>query len=253
MRASEIINKARFTLSDTDGSRWSDARLLSLLNDALLDVALTTRLYNASGYIRLQTNTAIYDVSSFAVKLERVEHLSVPLTKMSFEEMDTLLGETWQDEADETPTHIVYDLKRGGEFRVYPVPADGGVDFVNTTADFGIVTNLNYEDVELQIIGDFGDVNSPNLAQYIKLYYISSPAEITSVNDELEPVIDRTMLSSLAHYVSGAALRDNMDAHNRQVGNEELTFYEGKKQRLVEQKMKGDVKRVRVTEYRGMG
>lgn len=254
MKASEIITKARYTLSDTDevDPRWSDARLLSLLNDALLDIALTTRLYNANGYIKLQQNTAIYDVSSFAVKVERVEHLSLPLEKVSFEEMDIRHGDKWQEIASVTPTNIVYDLKRSGEFRVYPVPIDGSADFIEATSDFGIVTSLNYEDVDLQVIDDFGDIDFPNLAEYIRLYYIRLPAEITAVTDDLESVIDRTMLSSLAHYVSGAALRDNMDTRNRQVGNEELTFYEGKKQRLIEQKMKGNVKRVRTVQYRGM-
>lgn len=253
MKAGEIITKARFTLSDTDGSRWTDARLLSLLNDALLDVALTTRLYNANGIIKVQSNIATYDVSPFAVKVERVEHLGKPLEKASFEEMDTMFGENWQDEVDETPTHIVYDLKRAGEFRLYPTPTEGANDLVSASSSYGIVTALHYEDIQLQIADTYGDINGPNLAEYLKLYFISTPQELISVDDELDKVIDRTMLSSLSHYVSGAALRDNMDAQNRQVGNEELSFYEGKKQRLVEQKMKGDVKRVRVTGYRGMG
>lgn len=253
MKAGDIITKARFTLSDTDKSRWSDERLLSLLNDALLDVALTTRLYNASGYIKLQKDIAVYDVSSFAIKVERVEHLSIPLAKVSFEEIDTMAGEGWQDEKDKTPSHIVYDLKRAGEFRIYPIPIEGSNDFVESNSDYGIVTDLSYKNIKMVVTGDFGDINAPNLGEYLKLYYISTPKELTSVLDDLEQVIDRTMLSSLAHYVSGAALRDNMDAHNRQVGNEELTFYEGKKRRLIEQKMKGHVKRVRVTDYRGMG
>lgn len=252
MKASEIITKARYTLSDIDKSRWSDDRLLSLLNDALLDVALSTRLYNSKGLLKLQAGISVYDVSPFAVKLERVEHRGVPLAKVSFEEMDDRFGERWQSEEDENPSHIVYDLKRAGEFRIYPIPKQGANDLVKSNSNYGIVTALNYAEAELKITEGYGGVNSPNISMYLKLYYISSPKEITSVDDEMGAVIDRTMLSSLAHYVSGAALRDNMDSQNRQVGNEELSFYEGKKRMLANQKMKGSIKRIRVTDYRGM-
>lgn len=253
MEAGDILTKARYTLSDDDKSRWSDDRLLSLLNDALLDVALSTRLYNATGYIKLQDNTSIYDISSFAIKVERVEYLNNPLEKVSFNEMDDLFGTSWQEEANNKPTHIIYDLKRAGEFVVYPTPKSGAIENVNANSPYGIITQISYEDIELNIIGNLGDLSPPNRAKHLKLYYISAPQTLVSVTDKLEAVIDRTMLSQLAHYVAGAALRDNMDGQNRKVGNEELKFYQMKKQDLIDQKTRGDVKRVRVTNYRGMG
>ncbi len=253
MQASDIITKARFTLSDQDSTRWSDARLISLLNDALLDVALTTRLYNSSGYVELQDNVSIYDVSSFVVKIERVEYLSKPLMLLSFAEMDDRYGTGWQSESSGTPINVIYDLKHSGEFMLHPVPVSDSNTLVTSNSDYGIITGLAYEKAELNIIGDFGDLASPRYENYVKLYYIKTPNEIVDISDELDIVIDRTMLSSLAHYVSGAALRDNVDARNRQVGNEEITFYEDKKQRLADQKTKGNVKRIRITDYRGMG
>jgi hypothetical protein len=252
MKASEIITKARFTLSDTDKSRWSDDRLLSSLNDALLDIALTTELYNACGYIELTDNISVYDASSFAIKLDRAEHINKPLVKLSFEEMDRCFRSGWQDVTGETPTHIVYNLKRSGEFIIYPKPVNNGA-FIARNTDFGIVTNLTYEDMPLEVTGNFGDLDPPDLTRYIKLYYISAPAELKTIDDDLEPTIARSMLSCLAHYITGSALRDNMDAHDRQVGNEELSLYESKKQKLAEQKIDGSVKRIRVATYRGFG
>lgn len=252
MKASEVIVKARYTLADPNGTRWSDTRLLSLLNDAIYDIALTTMVYNASGYIELQKNVALYNISNFASKLERVEHLNVPLLKKSFVEMDDTYGSSWQTKTSSTPQAIAYDLQRSGEFVLYPIPDFGSTSLVTSNSDFGIITHLTHEEVNFDIVSDFGGIASPSYENYLKIYYTRLPKELTSTNDDFEPIIHRSMLNMLSHYITGSALRDNLDTQNRQIGNEELLLYENDKNNLVDHKMLGNVSRVRTTEYRSI-
>jgi hypothetical protein len=252
MKASEVITKARYTLSDLDKSRWSDDRLLSLLNDAILDVALTTRIYNSSSYIKLQKDVANYNVNDFAIKIERVEYLNKPLNKLSFNQMDSLYGNNWQIKRSDNLEAIVYDLKHSGEFILYPIPTLGA-NSITSNSDYGIITGLSYQDATLEIRDNFGGIAEPDYENYLKLYYVKAPTQLISLDNSLDNVVDRTMLSSLAHYVSGAALRDNMDTRNRQMGNEEIAQYHNKKMMQQDNKITGNVKKVRETNYNPLG
>ena len=252
MIASDIIQKVRYTISDPNSERWTDNRLLSLLNDALLDLALTTRLYNAVKFLQLFKNSAIYSLADIAIKIERVEYLDKPLEKFSYRLMDETFGANWQTEESDTPTHIAYDLRKSAEFKVYPIPTLGAVNTTISNSNFGIITDINYEDVQVVIGEGSGDIDAPNLVNYLKVYYIAEPVKLTALTDTLDPVIDRTMLSTLAHYVAGMALRDNMDTQNRAMANEEIALYENKKQMFTNEKMVNNVKKVRTTGYRSI-
>ena len=45
MIAAEIIQKARYSLFDNSNDRWTDERLLSLLNDCLEELSLITNYF----------------------------------------------------------------------------------------------------------------------------------------------------------------------------------------------------------------
>lgn len=252
MIANDVLNKARFTLSDTDKTRWSDTRLLSLLNDAILDVALTTDLYNSVGYIKLQNGVSVYDTSSFAVNIERIEHLDKKLQTTVFEDMDENFDYGWQSKTSDKPTHIVYDLKKGGEFVVYPIPKTSS-NVNHILSPHGIITDVRYEDIELTILSGLGGINNPNMAEYLKVYYTRKPNKITAITDTLESVIDPSLGSCLSHYIAGMALRDNTDARNRQVGNEEISFYENKKYGFELNKTRNNNRKIRTTVYNPFG
>ncbi len=218
-----------------------------------MDIALTTRLYSASGYIRLNKNTSVYDISSFAAKIERVEHLNVPLDMVSFSDLDAKLGHGWQDLTSKNLQYIIYDLKRSCEFRLYPIPEIGSYDNISSNSNYGIVTSLNYIEVDMEVTGSYGDINPEDIGDYLKIYYIKSPKLLVGIDDILDVVIDRTTVSALANYISGYAFRDNMDTQNRQVGNEEISLFELKKQNLMGERMTGNVSDKTTSAYRGMG
>lgn len=254
MKAYDILSKVRYSLSDVDKERWSDLRLISLLNDAILDLALTTKLYSSSAFIRMQRNVSTYNVSNFALKLDRVEYLDSPLYFSTYAEMDR--SSSWQSVTSEIPTHIIYDLKNAGEFIVYPIPTIGSEDFyTDTSSVYGIITSINYSNDSYNpiMVDSFGEVSPPYIEECLKLFYTSKPTKVTSVTQDLDTVIDDFIVPAIVKYMCGNAFRDSMDTQNRQVGNEELVRYEMDKTSLINNKMINFSKKIRETTYRGMG
>lgn len=58
----------------------------------------------------------------------------------------------------------------------------------------------------------------------LKVRYLKKPDPVTSVDSVLE--IDEIYDKAIKFYVTGMALRDDKDVQNRQIGNEELSFFQ---------------------------
>ena len=99
MLVKEILDEARLTLSDTDVSRWSDNRLIALLNNCLKDLSKKTILFTNVGYAAIVDQVVDYDLSSTVVKIHRIEFDNEPLDFMTFEQMDVKYNK-WQIETD---------------------------------------------------------------------------------------------------------------------------------------------------------
>ena len=223
MIAQDIITKARYSLSDTDEDRWTDARLLSLLNDAIIDVAKNTTLF-VETYIYTVANLVVdIDLNDTALKILRAEYLDEPLPFYSFEEMDKKDKE-WQLETGTEVKAIIYDKQRNGLFKQYPIVSNAQnphIEYPNGL--LGITTDISYSDIQPVLANSIGDVSGVPDKGLIKFYYIRRHATITNVNDDLN--IDELIETPLKHYIVGMAFRDNQDTQNRQMGNEELQLY----------------------------
>jgi hypothetical protein len=94
------------------------------------------------------------------------------------------------------------------------------------SSDYGILTEISDEDFDLDIYNvDFGvTVGFSTTDATLDVYYIKKPNTITSIDDSIE--IDNIFDVAIKYYVTGKALRDDMDTQNRTVGNEELAFYD---------------------------
>lgn len=250
MKAEDVLVKSRYSLSDQDKSRWSDTRLLSLLNDCLLDIALTTSVYNYNGYVELIKNNAVYDLSPLASRINRVEYLNKPLIMSTFEEMDSFFGLGWHTTQSSNISHVVYNLSKPCEFRVYPLLDNASKSLVTHGKDHGIITNITYESFAFVIKDTYGDINPSDVSNYIRIYYVKKPKTINLISDELDIVIDSSHLSILADYVAGNAFKDNIDENSVRLGNEKLLFYANNKERLSEKNMSNFVHKIRTTKYR---
>lgn len=239
MKASDIISKARYSLSDTKitSARWSNDRLLSLLNDCLLDISLTTYLYYDEGYITLESGQSVYDISDFAAKILRIEFCEKPLDLISHTDLDKR-NRLWRESKSDVPTHVIYDLKLPGKFMLYPKYEK--VEEVISDDCYGIITGFSQPIYRAEIISDLG-IADVEIKDLVKVNYLKLPTDITSVDDDLDDIIHRHMISGIAHYVSGMAIRDNLDAQNRNLGVEELSLYQQFKQNLVMRNSGGNV------------
>lgn len=101
------------------------------------------------------------------------------------------------------------------------------IDDYTVNSDFGCLATLSDEDVDAELFNsDFGcvtEITEQATPPQIKIYYVYKPSEITSLTDSLE--VNDNWDQALKHYVAGRALRDDIDAQNRQMGGEELQLY----------------------------
>ena len=253
MLASDVITKVRYSLSDLDSSnyRWSDDRLISLLNDVLLDLALTTKLYNKFSYLKLIKNETDYNINDIALKLLRVEYLDKKLDFVTHNEMDSC-NLNWRNDTGPAPTKVIFTLSSGVGFTLYP-KLDLGESLITENSLAGIITSIVYKDFKLILESNIGDISPLNLSNYIKLYYIAKPATVFKLTDTLDTVVESSMINALVKYIVGTALRDNIDANDRQMGNEDLMLYQNQKTSLLQNKSINETSVVLETKYNGIG
>jgi hypothetical protein len=223
MLASDILSDARYTLSDTAKTRWTDARLLALLNDALIDCAKNTSIFVENIFYVVQDLVVDIDMSDYILKTLRVEYLDEPIPFYSFEEMDAKYGSLWQHDTGSKVLAIVYDKQRNGIFKQYPIVENAQNQYIEYNSLYGITTDISYSDILPIVGGSYGDLAPIPPEALLKFYYVRRHAKLTAIADTL--YIDDLLRTPLAKYVTGMALRDNQDAQNRAMGNEELKFY----------------------------
>ncbi len=222
MLASEIINNVRVTLSDEEKLRYTDARLIKLLNDAITDITKNSIIIKREMFVALADGIVDYDLSPVMMQLLRVEYLDKQLPMKTFAEMDRHKS-TWQlDEGDEVKA-VVYDLQFRGKFKTYPIVEQAINPYIVHTSPYGITTNITYSDIMPVITNHIGDFSSIPNTGMLKLYYVPKHVAITALTDALD--IDETASLAIEHYVAGFALRDNHDQQNRVMGSEELKLY----------------------------
>lgn len=129
-RVTDIITRARDTLADPSAQRWTDARLLRILDEGQKQIVLMAKLLRTKTSIPLLIGIADYAVPDECYKIIRilVAGKSVPL--QSHEEMDDLAdrgialttSESWESYVSSPVEKIVFDKLNMGTFKVYPIP-----------------------------------------------------------------------------------------------------------------------------------
>lgn len=248
--AKDVINRARYTLSDKSRDRWTDERLLILLNDGMRDIAKRTTLFVETTFYKVQNNIVDIDLSSISTKIVRAEYLDEPLPIYSFEEMDTK-KRNWQLDKGDKVKALVIDKQRNGLYKQYPIVENAFNDMIVFNSPYGMVTDITYSDIAPVLIDNYGDIGTiPNEA-LIKFYYVRKHAKVYDINDVLH--IDDLVEQPLASYIAGMALRDNQDAQNRGMANEELSLYSAMVENYSMEKMENFARTNRATSYNPMG
>jgi hypothetical protein len=223
-RITEILSKTRKILADKDKQRYSDEDLISLLNDALINWGVFTGTLKLRSYIPIEANTALYDMSPYCFNINRIQYGSKVLIAKTEEEMDRI-NILWQDEVGNEPKYIIFDNLKQGLFRIYPKVEDVTLNNITQNSLYGGLIDISITDDLLQIPSidniSFTDV------KYLTIFYVGKPRTVTmsSTDDELD--IDMIYDLALVSYISGQALRLDVDSQNRAFGTEQLQSFMG--------------------------
>ena len=247
-RVLSILSKAREELGDANNTRFTDSKLLEHLNDGIKDFILGTKSLKERLYVELASNVAIYDISKYALFVERVEYMNTKIDTLSFTELDSI-NAMWQYETGNVVKAITFEHQSKGSFRIYPRLNTVNNNIVSSS-DYGILVDFSLDD-DIVGIPSIIDVEQ-NLQAYLVLYVIKKPNVITltTPNEELE--LDELYDKAFVHYIKAQCLRNDSDSNNRQFGNEELSAYamyivNNNKDFALDNQVSGD----RIIQYKG--
>lgn len=247
-RVLSILSKAREELGDTNNTRFTNSKLLEHLNDGIKDFILSTKSLKERLYVELASNVAIYDISKYALFVERVEYMNTKIDTLSFKELDSI-NAMWQYETGNVVKAITFEHQSKGSFRIYPRLNTVSNNIVSSS-DYGILVDFSLDD-DIVGIPSIIDVEQ-NLQAYLVLYAIKKPNIITLTTPDEELELDELYDKAFVHYIKAQCLRNDSDSNNRQFGNEELSAYamyvvNNNKDFALDNQVSGD----RIIQYKG--
>ena len=250
-RVADIITRARDTLADPKKERWSDDRLLRLLDEAQKDFARQTSLLKGYANIPLTPYVATYNLPDDCWRLTRAHYAEQRLQLLSHEAMDEQ-NLAWYTQVASTVGALVFDQRNETEVRCYPIPNDDAVEnsyaFEQTGAPeyagsgqygvvtafgdyplnsaYGVTTSVFDKDITTEYFDSaFGVVTDVyESAGNIAVFYIRDPSPIKYLTDELE--VSSRWDIALKHYVVGHAFLDDLDTQYQQRGSTSLALYD---------------------------
>lgn len=261
-RVTDIITRARDTLADPLKTRWTDARLLRILDEGQKQIVLNANLLRTKATLSLIPGVAEYNLPEDCFNIIRVTYKGVSLPIMSHEELDDYAergvtatqGQSWETAESTTVEAFVFDKINFSKYKLYPIPigsagsmtlenvdhlgdanmgliisasgylSSGVYGLISELVDDGELFTTTSYNLDITVDSNYGfTVMFDDNASDITLYYLKRPTTLTVVSDNLE--IDEVWDMALKYYVTGMALRDDKDTQNRLVGNEELAFF----------------------------
>ena len=247
-RVLSILSKAREELGDVNNTRFTDSKLLEHLNDGIKDFILSTKSLKERLYVELASNVAIYDISKYALFVERVEYMNTKIDTLSFKELDRI-NAMWQYETGNVVKAITFEHQSKGTFRIYPRLNTVNNNIVSSS-EYGILVDFSLDD-DILGIPSISDIEQ-NLQAYLVLYVIKKPNIVTLTTPDEELELDELYDKAFVHYIKAQCLRNDSDSNNRQFGNEELSAYamyvvNNNKDFALDNQVSGD----RIIQYKG--
>lgn len=232
----ELLIEVREEIADVDKKRWTDDRLITLLNAGLKHLVRNARLLKDEKLIILNPGQQIYDLSDIMINLERVEFEDQPVTMSTHDEMD-VEDPYWKTEKadEEFPRldRIIYDKRNRGVIKVYPIPQR--LNYLVHSSPYGIITDIETTD---DVITFYDDNTLPNdviSTDYFRIYYNQKPTTYTvadATSDTVELPTSDMWDDALRYWISGYALLDNKNEQDVNSGNTKLNLYSGELQNI---------------------
>ena len=233
-RVTDVLLKARRILGDTAGDRWSDAILLDLYNQCLVDMTLQTNALHSKAFIEIEANINTYVMPDDVLRINRVQYLDTKIPVFSHEEMDKR-DSLWETRKGSVVEAVITNLTNAGTFKIYPRIIDATMDYVASNSNYGIIVDITIFD---------NIYNLPNIAEvddipkYLVVYYTKIPDTVTLATEDTDLEFSRAWDNALHHFIAGFALRDDEDQQNRAFGAEELQIYANNVTNIIQREMK---------------
>jgi hypothetical protein len=137
-RLANIIARARQTLADVDGDRFTDARLVVLAQDAQEDIVESANLLRKKIALAINISQASYTLPEDTLLVQRIMFNGQKVVPKSHDDMDRI-SPTWENTTGSTVEHVVYDKIALRELIVYPIPSENVNSNTITITNEGVV------------------------------------------------------------------------------------------------------------------
>lgn len=119
-RIEEILIRARYTLADPQGQKWSDKELLSFLDEAQKDLCKRAKLLRSEVQFNVLAGRADYTLPEDFLLLDSVYLNDKALQLKGYAEMDKLEMNWMAREG--VPNTVIFDKQMRGRIKLYPIP-----------------------------------------------------------------------------------------------------------------------------------
>lgn len=250
MSISSILSLVRDRLADPQEQRWSNDRLLRLLDSAQKDFARQTECFKGTAEIPLEVNRAVYPLPADCWKITRAHYADKNIPLYSYEHMDSL-DSSWYVRTGSMIQAVVFDKRNEGEVRFYPMMDESilsnvytfenlddtdyageslgvvtAIDNFTFTSPFGVVTDMFSVDIgqtefssTLGIVTDIAEADGN-----VTIFYIRDPKTITTPSDTLE--IGLRWETAMENYIVGNCFLDDLDTQYQARGATALQLYD---------------------------
>lgn len=241
-RVEDILTRVRDTIGDLDKTRWSDSSLIRRLNEGQYDIGKKAELFKATTAIQLVKGQFNYTMPEDFIRLKDAMFAYEPLDVIPAHQMIRRYGKDWRlHTTTDRITALVTDRQDKRQVRVYPRPFIDNLydNYVFDPDTYGVTDTLteytfdaaygtvgSIYDTELidLNIGQFGIIVEALEGKFLVIEYVRRPFKVTLIDED--PEVPDAFDTALVKYICGTALRDDIDAQNRAMGNEELILYQ---------------------------
>lgn len=248
-RIVEILKRARDSLADPNAERWSDDRLLRILDEGQKDLARQATLLKGVANIVILPGIAEYELPQDCWRITRAHYNNEKLQLLSHDTLD-MRDSDWYTETGTKVRALVFDRRNESTIRVHPTLSESSssvsytfeqlsqtdyagprlgivVDITDYTfsSDLGEVVSLFDTEVQYEQSDDFGVVTDIYEANdIVTIFYIKDPLTLRTVNDNL--IVHTRWDTALKNFVIGNAFLDDLDVQYQQRGATALQLYE---------------------------
>ncbi len=245
MTVEALINSIRYKVGDIKKTKWTDGRIIELINEGLKDLASKVEVKKVETSLPIlpyQRKLTIPD-SSF-INLLRVKVDRVPLKIVPFDKLDKILD--WENKISDKITLAAYNKQNSGEITLYPLLDEAStdyealanstgvvVDIPNVDRDYlyGIITSLGtlplitptnvYDPSTIDTTGTLTGIQDTFVIADI--IYSAVPDLVTTSTVNLD--LSDNYVTTIVYYVSGMLLLDDTRAESVNKGTTFIQKY----------------------------